>query len=254
MGRYPELSRESGTAAAGTTLRIEITNNLFWDQRFYADINPTVQSGNNGAAAVQYELNYIGNMSVVKPGYRFGMLYFPNPTGRSRAFLQDDCMNLYANRVNWALEHCCNDLPTQPAARPAPSYAVSARLPFATVSAMPSNMVRTWVGANVGAFPRDPMDTRLMSFVNSNTLDTRRSDRNPAGDALRTAFTAAPAAPADSDNDGMPDAWERTNGLNPAVQDHNGAQLSVAKMGRAGYTNLECYLEELSGLRVMTNR
>jgi hypothetical protein len=52
----------------------------------------------------------------------------------------------------------------------------------------------------------------------------------------------------------MPDAWERTNGLNPAVQDHNGAQLSVAKMGRAGYTNLECYLEELSGLRVMTNR
>jgi hypothetical protein len=52
----------------------------------------------------------------------------------------------------------------------------------------------------------------------------------------------------------MPDDWERAHGLDPAAADHNGAQLSVAKMGRAGYTNLECYLEELSARRVMTNR
>ncbi len=32
LGRFPELSRESGAAAAGTTMQIEITNNLFWDQ------------------------------------------------------------------------------------------------------------------------------------------------------------------------------------------------------------------------------
>ena len=32
-----------------------------------------------------------------------------------------------------------------------------------------------------------------------------------------------------------------------------GARPSVAKMGRAGYTNLECYLEELSARRVMSN-
>ena len=52
----------------------------------------------------------------------------------------------------------------------------------------------------------------------------------------------------------MPNDWELANGLNPNAQDHNGTGLSVAKMGRAGYTNLECYLEELSARRVMTNR
>ncbi|MBK8695912.1 MAG: hypothetical protein IPN17_27545 [Deltaproteobacteria bacterium] len=47
QGRYPELSRESGTAAAGTTMRIELTNNLVWDQRYFIDVNPTVLSGGN---------------------------------------------------------------------------------------------------------------------------------------------------------------------------------------------------------------
>ena len=119
---------------------------------------------------------------------------------------------------------------------------------------MPANMVRTWVGANAGAFPRDPMDTRLMSFVIAASIDARAASANPANDALRTGFTTAPTPPADTDGDGMPDDWERDNGLNPAAQDHNGTALSVALMGRAGYTNLECYLEELSARRVMTNR
>ena len=90
--------------------------------------------------------------------------------------------------------------------------------------------------------------------MNANNIDTRAADINPANDALRTSFTTAPAAPVDSDNDGMPNDWELANGLNPNAQDHNGTGLSVAKMGRAGYTNLECYLEELSARRVMTNR
>ena len=253
MGRFPELSRESGSAAAGTTIQIEITNNLFWDQGYYSDINPTILSGNDGAAAIYYQMNHVGNSSFVRPGYRFGMLYFPNPTGRSSAYLNDDRMNIYPTRQDWALEYCCNDLPAQSGTRAAPAYARTTRHPFPAVSVMPANMVRTFVGANAGAFPRDPMDTRLMSFVINNNIDTRAADANPANDALRTNFTTAPAAPADSDNDGMPDAWELTNGLNPNAQDHNGTQLSVAKMGRAGYTNLECYLEELSARRVMSN-
>lgn len=254
MGRFPELSRESAGAAAGTTMQIEISNNLFWDQHYYSDINPTVQSGNDNAAAVFYQLNHVGNSSFVRPGYRFGMLYFPNPTGRSSAFISDDRMNIHPARVDWALEYCCNDLPTRPPARAIPNGGRVARHPFPAVNTMPANMVRGFVGANAGAFPRDPMDTRLNSFVQSGSIDTRPAHQNPANDALRTAFTAAPAAPADSDADGMPDDWERANGLDPSAQDHNGAQLSTARMGRAGYTNLEVYLEELSARRVMTNR
>jgi len=254
LGRFPELSRESGTAAAGTTMQIEITNNLFWDQGYYSDINPTNLSGNDGAAAIYYQLNHVGNSSFVRAGYPYGMLYFPNPTGRSTAFLSDDRMNIYPTRADWALEYCCNDLPSRPATRVAPAWARTTRHPFPAVSVMPADAVRAWVGANVGAFPRDPMDTRLMGFVIAASIDARIASANPANDALRTGFTTAPAPLADTDGDGMPDEWERANGLNPAAQDHNGSALSVALMGRAGYTNLECYLEALSARRVMTNR
>lgn len=48
------------------------------------------------------------------------------------------------------------------------------------------------------------------------------------------------AAPADNDNDGMPDDWEKKNGLNPA--DANDRNKTDAK----GYTMLENYLNELA--------
>ncbi len=48
------------------------------------------------------------------------------------------------------------------------------------------------------------------------------------------------AAPVDTDEDGMPDEWEKKNGLNPAnVSDGN-------KIGADGFTMLEKYLNELA--------
>ena len=44
----------------------------------------------------------------------------------------------------------------------------------------------------------------------------------------------------DTDGDGMPDAWEISVGLNPAVADNNG------DYDNDGYTNLEEYLNELA--------
>ncbi|RZK59024.1 MAG: pectate lyase, partial [Hymenobacter sp.] len=48
--------------------------------------------------------------------------------------------------------------------------------------------------------------------------------------------------PADADHDGLPDAWEKTHGLNP--QD----AADRAKPGAGGYPMLEVYLSELAGL------
>ncbi len=48
------------------------------------------------------------------------------------------------------------------------------------------------------------------------------------------------SAPRDSDRDGMPDAWERANGLNPAKND------SAGDRNRDGWTNLENYLDSLT--------
>lgn len=49
-------------------------------------------------------------------------------------------------------------------------------------------------------------------------------------------------APADHDQDGMPDKWEKENGLNPV----NAEDRNDDKDGD-GYTNLEDYLNELAG-------
>jgi hypothetical protein len=47
-------------------------------------------------------------------------------------------------------------------------------------------------------------------------------------------------APADTDRDGMPDAWEKAHGLNP----NNSADRNADRNGD-GYTNLEEYLNSL---------
>jgi len=253
QGRYPEFSRESGAAVAGSTMRVELTNNLLWDQRYFIDVNPTNISGSNQGSWVYYQMNWVGNSSFAPSSNRFGSIWLQPSAGGTTAYFNDNRSNLWPTRADWDLNYCCSDYSGSTAARP--SWARTARHAFPAVTVMPSANVRPYAVANAGAFPRDPMDTRLMGNVSAGTFDSRASNTNPANDALRTAFTgAAPAAPVDTDNDGMPNTWEIAKGLNPNVQDHNGTNVSVAMTGVAGYTNLECYLNELSALRVTNNR
>jgi hypothetical protein len=83
---------------------------------------------------------------------------------------------------------------------------------------------------NAGAFPRDPMDQRLVAPVEEERIDSAAPNTNPAGDHLLPAYTGgAPAAPTDSDHDGMPDAWETARGLDPQTPDHAGRDLRLAE-------------------------
>jgi pectate lyase len=56
---------------------------------------------------------------------------------------------------------------------------------------------------------------------------------------LATPAVSRPAG-FDTDNDGMPDAWETAHGLNPSAADNNG------DADADGYTNLEEYINELA--------
>jgi hypothetical protein len=53
----------------------------------------------------------------------------------------------------------------------------------------------------------------------------------------------ATTAPTDTDIDGMPDAWETANGLNP----NSSADGNTFTLSLEGYTNLEVYLNSLVG-------
>lgn len=254
QGRYPELSRESAGVAAGTTLHLELTNNLYWDQRFYTDVEATDVSGDDQGRPIHYQINRVGNFSVAPPVNRFGQIWMRSRAAGTTAYFADNRSSLWPALADWQLNYCCNDFSVANAGV-RPSWALAARHPFPAVTVMPSSAVAAYAVAHAGAFPRDPMDRRLMDFVARGVIDPRPSDRNPAGDALLPAFSgAAPAPPADGDGDGMADDWERAHGLDPALDDHNGLGLSRALTGVEGYTNLEAYLHELALQRVREGR
>lgn len=107
--------------------------------------------------------------------------------------------------------------------------------------------------AKAGAFPRDTVDRRIVNEVRTGTASGKgTSTNNPFLDQARGIIDAPSAvggypdyntynAIIDADNDGMDDAWETANGLNPEdASDRNRVTLS-------GYTALEVYLNSLVG-------
>jgi hypothetical protein len=93
--------------------------------------------------------------------------------------------------------------------------------------------------ATVGAYKpsRDAIDRRIVKSVRDKTGTYRVNTSGPWPDLA----AGAPAPPADSDHDGMPDAWEKAHDLDPNNAD-DGPALSPN-----GYTNLENYLNQLAG-------
>jgi pectate lyase len=92
------------------------------------------------------------------------------------------------------------------------------------------------VGQAGASLRRDAVDRRVIATV---TGQSGAIITDPAAvGGFGTLASGTPAA--DSDRDGMSDAWERANGLNPA----NAADGPV--VGPSGYTNVERYLNSLA--------
>ena len=99
---------------------------------------------------------------------------------------------------------------------------------------------------NAGAsLKRDAVDERVITTVRNKTYTAPGSRGSTNGiidsqaDVGGWPELQSLPAPTDTDNDGMPDAWEQQNGLNPNdAADRNGIHTS-------GYTNLEMYLSSL---------
>jgi hypothetical protein len=104
---------------------------------------------------------------------------------------------------------------------------------------------------NVGAsYHRDTLDERVIGNVRDRTggyIDVQGG--YPHGTAYEQTVNAWPAlktlpALKDTDMDGMPDDWEKKNGLNSNdATDASGYSISK------GYTNVEVYLNELVSVK-----
>ena len=109
-------------------------------------------------------------------------------------------------------------------------------VPFETprVVTVPAKDLLKLVLPTVGASlpKRDAVDTRLIDHVRHHTGKIIDSQTQVGGwPELKSG-----KVPLDSDNDGIPDAWEIKHGLNP----HDPADASL--IGKYGYSNIEEYL------------
>lgn len=259
FGRLPEVSRENVPDA--TAMDLEVSANLYWDPRrpaYVAASNP--QDG----ARLRYRLNWISNYSAQDPDQSrsFGVLGIeggPTPTRPAffegtTAFVSGNRMSrttrtdleLVFNNDDYVAEEKAQALPWSNSGAARPTWARATRHDFPPVSTpADARGLVPELYATAGAFPRDPLDRRVMRSVNEGTFDRAPIDRNPSGDTDGLPFAVAPPPPADTDGDGMPDTWEAKAGLDPkSPGDASLTGLSKARLGVEGYTNLEVYLEE----------
>jgi hypothetical protein len=249
-GRLPEASRES-LAAAGSTMNLEISSNLYWDPRFFIALGANtgqLTNGNGNPYPIYYRLNAVNNYFRTGSTFPYGMwddqILRESSAPSNQLYVQGNRMSLYPTRSDYALFYCCNDYPqvTNPDTTSRLAQNMVVRHAFPTITYTAALDLPTVLPNRVGAWPRDPMDTRLLQPVRENRIDPASPSTNPYGDALLPPYVGSPPSPpTDSDNDGMPDSWEVAKGLNPNLANHNGTNLSPL-----GYTNLEVYLHELA--------
>lgn len=245
---YPDLTGEIADCAAHP-LHLELSNNLLWDVGSNIWYGPHVDADPE-RPPYRLELNWVNNRMVARPDFPYAMmLHDVVEVPQNALYMQGNTLNLYPNLADEQLLYCCNDFAqNNPNTDMGTAQRRTTRHSFPPITYTPSDDLQSYMIRNVGAFPRDPQDQRYLASLKTGVIDPTPRDRSAARDAFALNFDRAnpPPAPIDSDNDGMPDAWEQQHGLNPNVQDHNGTELSVQLTGVAGYTNLECYLNQLA--------
>ena len=235
LERNPKLANYGGLT--------HFVNNLVYNWGGYA-----TSIRNQDGFPLSPRVNLVGNVYVRGPGYMPGVdrrpidlgevddgsVYVRDNLGPQRQTEEVDDWELVGDRL--ALESAVVQASTtKRRAEPWPVGGVP-------VTIEPASTVRETVAKQAGAsYPRwDAVDARLIEELRQGTgdigCDRSITEREPYPEL------AGGPAPVDTDGDGMPDEWERSQGLNP-LSPSDGPTDSDGD----GYTNLEEYLNGLVG-------
>ncbi|PJI89317.1 pectate lyase [Sphingomonas koreensis] len=184
------------------------------------------RAGYNYDVSTHARYNFIDNAYVAGPDSK-GAFAFEEQNQLARAFWSGNSMNGAIPADQKTLVK--GNIPV--------GYWLDAPLDVGAVASDPAPRAYDRVLAGAGAsLARDAVDLKIVAGVRGKTGRIIDNEAQDGGwPALRSG-----TAPADSDQDGMPDAWERARGLDPARAD------GAADRNRDGYSNLEEYLNELA--------
>jgi len=104
-----------------------------------------------------------------------------------------------------------------------------------TTTDAPTAYQQVLAGAGASRPVRDAVDKRIIDEIKTGTGRIIDDETSVGGWADLKSIPA----PADTDNDGMPDAWETKYGLNPKDASDN-----VGDKDKDGYTNIEECINE----------
>ncbi len=182
-------------------------------------------SGYNADKATLARYNFVDNAYIMGPQSEKAIAFHESNT-LARAWFAGNSMNGTIPADPWSL---VDGLSPE-------GYRLTAAVPMPPVTRDPAATAYERVLASAGASRvRDSVDARVVAGVRDRTGRQIDSQRDVGGwPVLRSA-----PAPRDSDNDGMPDAWEVAHGLNP--HDHRDGN---ADRNGDGWTNLEEWLAE----------
>lgn len=216
MARMPRPGNYLSPAEDPDGPVMEFRSNLFYNWGGKA-------SGYNADKAAPARYNFLDN------SYRPG----PNSTGRL-AFREQNS----EAQAHFAGNSMAGAVPDDPwslvEGSDRPGYRLEAAVPVAPFTREPAEASAPRILAIAGAScVRDAVDSRVVADVRDGTGRLIDSQTEVGG----WPQLATGAAPADTDGDGLPDAWEAAHGSNPRIGDSS-------RIGPAGTTLLEAWLAE----------
>lgn len=220
--RMPRPGNYSGPEVDPVGAFFDFRSNVFYNWG-------RTRAGYNADKATLARYNFVDNAYVAGPQSQKPIAFDESDT-LAKAWFAGNSMNGAIPADPWSLVTGVQS----------EGYRLAEPVDVAPVARDPAASAYARVLKSAGASKvRDAVDARVVAGVRDRTGKQIDSQRDVGG---WPELKSLPA-PRDSDRDGMPDAWERTHGLDPNVADGNGDR------NRDGYTNLEEWLADTAESR-----
>jgi len=243
---------DSRNPRLGDNLKLDFVNNVIYNWGGMAGYSGTYENDivDSPLGFTNY-VNYVSNYLVAGSSTSSSSTAF-------RGYTTNTVIFQTGNRIDSNKNTTLDGAETGSAMFAAPYTPSATRYPLnssVTADAAPAayQRVLAFAGASV---VRDEVDTRLIGTVHKHTgrLVDAVGPNNQATDYVTNTINGtnyifvrgwpglnSTPTPTDTDQDGMPDYWEKNLGLNPAVANNN-------HVNPDGYTDLENYLNWLANL------